>query len=44
VRRVKVRDLFAEPVRTEDDLEALLDRIRTAGEDALAKDEYFLLI
>jgi hypothetical protein len=43
VRRVRVRDLFAEPVKTEDDLEAMLVRIRAAGEDALANGEYFLL-
>lgn len=43
VRRVAVRQLFSEPVRTEDDLEALLMRIREAAEKALRDDEYFLL-
>ena len=43
VRRVAVRQLFAEPVRSEEELETLLDRIRTAAEDALAADEHFLL-
>lgn len=43
VRRVAARDLFSEPVRSEDDLEALLMRIREAAEEALKDDEYFLL-
>ncbi|MDQ4145722.1 MAG: BREX system P-loop protein BrxC [Actinomycetota bacterium] len=43
VRRVSIRDLFNEPVRDEDDLEALLKRIREAAEEALKDDEYFLL-
>jgi hypothetical protein len=42
-RRVSVRELHAEPVRTEQELETLLQRIRTAGEEALAADEHFLL-
>jgi len=44
VRRVAVRELFSEPVRNEEELEALLDRIRTAAEEVLKDDEYFLLI
>lgn len=44
VRRASVRELFSEPVRNEDDLDALLTRIREAAEDALKDDEYFLLI
>ena len=44
VRRVAVRGLFADPVRTEDDLEGLLSRIRNAGEEALNDGDYFLLI
>jgi hypothetical protein len=43
VRRVAVRDLFSEPVRDEENLEALLKRIREAAEEALKDDEYFLL-
>lgn len=43
VRRVAVRQLLSEPVRTEDDLEALLMRIREAAEEALRDDECFLL-
>lgn len=44
VRRVPVRDLFAEPVRSEDDLEALLSRIQAAGEEALKDGDLFLLV
>lgn len=44
VRRIAVRELFSEPVRNEEDLEALLDRIRAAAEEALRDDDYFLLI
>jgi hypothetical protein len=40
---VAARELFREPVRNEDDLEALLRRIRDAAEDALKDDAYFLL-
>jgi hypothetical protein len=43
VRRVAVRDLFTDPVRGEDDLKALLGRIREAAETAFNDDEYFLL-
>ena len=43
MRRVAARDLFSEPVRSEDDLEALLMRIREAAEEVLKDDEYFLL-
>jgi hypothetical protein len=43
VRRVAVRDLFTDPVRGEDDLEALLGRIREAAESAFNDDDYFLL-
>ena len=43
VRRVPVRGLFAEPVRSEEDLEGLLARIRNAAEVALNDGEYFLL-
>jgi hypothetical protein len=43
VRQIAARDLFSEPVRSEDDLEALLMRIREAAEEALKDDEYFLL-
>ena len=44
VRRVAVRGLFADPVRTEEDLEGLLARIRNAGEETLNDGDYFLLI
>jgi hypothetical protein len=44
VRRIAVRELFSEPVRNEEELEALLDRIRAAAEEALRDDDYFLLI
>lgn len=43
VRRVPVRELFSEPVRDEEELEALIGRIRVAAEEALKDDEYFLL-
>jgi hypothetical protein len=43
VRRVAARDLFSEPVRSDDDLKTLLMRIREAAEEALKDDEYFLL-
>ena len=43
MRRIAVRDLFSEPVRSEDDLNTLLIRIREAAEEALKDDEYFLL-
>lgn len=43
VRRVAARDLFTDPVRGEDDLDALLGRIREAAENAFNDDEYFLL-
>ena len=43
VRRVAARDLYTDPVRSEEDLEALLTRIREAAEDALKDGAYFLL-
>ncbi len=44
VHRVAVRELFSEPVRNEEELEALLDRIRAAAEEVLKDEQYFLLI
>jgi hypothetical protein len=43
-RRVRIVDLYTEPVRSEDELTALLARVRHAAEAALDADEYFLLI
>jgi hypothetical protein len=43
VQRVAARDLFTDPVRGEDDLEALLARIRNAAESAFNDGDYFLL-
>jgi hypothetical protein len=43
VRRVAARDLFTDPVRGEDDLDALLGRIRDAAEHAFNDGDYFLL-
>ena len=44
VRKVRASDLFTEPVRDEDQLEALLNRVQTAAEEALRDGEYFLLV
>ena len=44
VRRVRASELFSEPVRNEEELDTLLERIRAAGEEALKDDEYFLLL
>jgi hypothetical protein len=43
VVRVRVGDLFSEPVKDEDDLEVLLERIRNAAEEAIAEGKFFLL-
>ncbi len=43
-RQVRIVDLYIEPVRSEEELGALLARIRQAAEEALDADEYFLLI
>ena len=43
VRRIAVRELFSEPIRNEEELEALLERIRAAAEEVLRDGEYFLL-
>lgn len=43
-RQVRIVELYSEPVRSEDELEALLARVRQAAEEALDAGEYFILI
>jgi hypothetical protein len=43
-RQVRVVDLYTEPVRNENELKALLERIRLSAEEALDAREFFLLI
>lgn len=43
VIRVRVRDLYEGLVTSEEDLEALLKRVRQAAEEALAQGKHFLL-
>jgi hypothetical protein len=43
-RQIRIVDLYIEPVRNVEELEALLDRIRLSAEEALDAGEYFLLI
>lgn len=41
--RARVSELFPDPVRSEEDLEVLLDRIRRAAEEAIAEGKTFFL-
>lgn len=43
-RQVRITDLYTEPVRSEEELDALVDRVRQAAEESLNAGEYFLLI
>jgi hypothetical protein len=43
-RQVQIVDLYSEPVRSEEELAALLARVRQAAEEALEAGEYFILI
>jgi hypothetical protein len=43
-RQIRIVDLYTEPIRNEEELKALLDRIRLSAEETLDAGEYFLLI